>query len=149
MLLLLYSFFIETEWGSTFTVLNPVIIYIQTRQWIALNSAASDSPAFKRINWERQVDKSILKKANGENVSCNSIPTVVNMPLSTSVAAIQCLTLSLLKVNLTKPRKLLNPELSNETYRCDHSNESSRWVLSNGGVHIVTEFSSCFCKFYV
>ena len=30
--------------------------------------------------------------------------------------------------------------------RCDHSNESSRQVLSNGSVHIVTEQSSCFCK---
>ena len=27
---------------------------------------------------------------------------------------------------VTRPRKLLNPELSNETYRCDHSNERSR-----------------------
>ena len=33
--------------------------------------------------------------------------------------------------------------------RCDHSNESSRRVLSNGGVHIVVEQSSCFCQFYV
>ena len=57
-------------------------------------------------------------------------------------------TISLPKVNLTKPRKLLNPELSNETQRCDHSNESSRWVLSNGGVHVVTEDISCFCKFF-
>ena len=30
------------------------------------------------------------------------------------------------------PKKLPNPELSNETWRCDHSNESSWWVLSNG-----------------
>ena len=46
--------------------------------------------------------------------------------------------------NLTKPRKLLNPELSNKVYRCDHSNESSRRVLSNDGVHVVAEHSSCF-----
>ena len=59
------------------------------------------------------------------------------------------LTFSVPKANLTKPRKLLNPELSNETWRCDHSNESSRWVLSNGGVRIVAEQSSCFCKFYL
>ena len=57
--------------------------------------------------------------------------------------------LSLPKVNLTKPRKLLNLELSNETQRCDHLNESSWQVLSNGCVHIVAEQSSCFGKFYV
>ena len=27
---------------------------------------------------------------------------------------------------------------------CDHSNESSQWVLSNGAVHIVLLDSSCF-----
>ena len=53
------------------------------------------------------------------------------------------------KVNLTKTRKLLIPELCNETWRCDHSNESSQYVLSNGGIHVVLEQSSCFCNFYV
>ena len=57
------------------------------------------------------------------------------------------LTLSLPKANLTKPRKLLNPELSDK--RCNHSNESSPWVLSAGGVHIVAEHSSCFSKCHV
>ena len=56
---------------------------------------------------------------------------------------------SLSKVNLTKPRTLLNPELSNETWRCNHSNESSQWALCNGGVHVVSEQSSCFCNFFV
>ena len=57
------------------------------------------------------------------------------------------LTLPLPKANLTKPRKLLNPELSNETQRCVHSNERSRWVLSNGGVHVVAEQRACFVNF--
>ena len=39
-------------------------------------------------------------------------------------------------------KKLLNPELSNEIKRCDHSNENSRPALSNGGVHIVAEQTS-------
>ena len=30
------------------------------------------------------------------------------------------------KANMTKPRKRLNPELSDEISRCEHSNESSR-----------------------
>ena len=59
------------------------------------------------------------------------------------------LILSLPKANLTKPRKRLNPELSNETQRCDHSNKSSRRVLSNGGVYIVAKESSWFCKFKI
>ena len=74
------------------------------------------------------------------------------MKLSVSrfrVPVFSILTLSLAKANLTKPRKLLNPEQSNEIWRCDHSNESSWWVLSNGGVHDVAEQSLCFCKFYV
>ena len=36
--------------------------------------------------------------------------------------------------------------LAKETWRCDHSNGSSRLVLSNGGVHTVAEQTSCFCK---
>ena len=46
--------------------------------------------------------------------------------MSDSCSSTFCLIFSLPKANLTKPRKLLNPELSNETYRCGHSNESSR-----------------------
>ena len=58
------------------------------------------------------------------------------------------LTSSLPKANLTKPRKLLNPELSNENKRCDYSNESSRLVLSNGSVHVVSEQSPCVGNYY-
>ena len=46
-------------------------------------------------------------------------------PLMASPKSTIHLTLSLSKVNLTKPRKLLNPELSLETYQYDHSDESS------------------------
>ena len=56
-------------------------------------------------------------------------------------------TLPLPKENLTKPWKLLNPELSNEG--SDYSNESSRWVVSNGGVHIDVEQTSFSRQFYV
>ena len=59
------------------------------------------------------------------------------------------LTFSLPRTNLTEARILLNPELSGEIWRCDHSNESSRWVHSSGGVHVVAEQSSRFYKFYV
>ena len=47
------------------------------------------------------------------------------------------------KVNLTESRK---PHLSNKTWRCGHSNESSRWVHSNGTVCVITEESSSSCK---
>ena len=53
-------------------------------------------------------------------------------------------TISLPKTNLTKPRKLLNPELSKEIWKCDHSNESSWWVHSNGTIHVVAEKGSSF-----
>ena len=69
--------------------------------------------------------------------------------LLTAACWLCVLTLSLPRTNLTKPGKCKNPELSNETQRCDHSNESCQWVLSNGGVHVVAGQSSCFCKFYV
>ena len=36
--------------------------------------------------------------------------------------------------------------LVNETQRCDHSNESSRWVLSHGTVCFITEESSFSCE---
>ena len=35
--------------------------------------------------------------------------------------------------------------LVNETQRCDHSNESSSLVQSNGTVCVITEESSFFC----
>ena len=41
------------------------------------------------------------------------------------------------KVNLTESRK---PHLSNKTWRCGHSNESSRWVHSNGTVCVIVNF---------
>ena len=49
------------------------------------------------------------------------------------------------RANLTKPRKLLNPELLNKNPRIKALNDR---VLSNGGAHIADEQSTCFCKFY-
>ena len=51
------------------------------------------------------------------------------------------ITLSLPKANLTKPFKSWTIQL----IWCDHSNESSWWVLYGGGVHNVAEQSSCYC----
>ena len=43
------------------------------------------------------------------------------------------LTFSLPKANLTKSQETSNPELSDETQRCDHWNESALRVHSNHG----------------
>ena len=48
------------------------------------------------------------------------------------------------KGNLTKPTS--KSWTIQRNLRCDHSNESSLWVLSNGGVYTVAEQSSCFCN---
>ena len=57
--------------------------------------------------------------------------------------------LSLPKANLTKPTNFSTPNCPTKSKSMTHSNESCRWVLSNGGVHIVSEQSSCFCKCHV
>ena len=33
--------------------------------------------------------------------------------------------------------------------KCDHSNENTQKVLSNGGVPVVAEQNSCFCHVFV
>ena len=70
------------------------------------------------------------------------IHTTHKTQLSKNIMAALSSTLSLIKANFTKPRKHLNPELSSKALRCDHLNESSRLILSDGGVHVVVEQNS-------
>ena len=49
-------------------------------------------------------------------------------------------------MNLTKPRKLLNPKLSTKSKGVTTQMEAlDEYFLMHGGVHIVAEQSSCFC----
>ena len=47
--------------------------------------------------------------------------------------------LSISRTNFAKTRTLLNSELSDETQRCEHSNESSRLTYCNGTVYVAAE----------
>ena len=50
----------------------------------------------------------------------------------------------MLKANLTKPRKCLIPEMSNETQSVTTQMKTLD-VLSNSGIQVVAEHNSCLC----
>ena len=76
-------------------------------------------------SFERSERKAAAQTETGDEIMLKVLKEVRKPKMFiTDVTAF--VTISLAKVNLTKPRKPLNSDLSNELQRCGHSNESSR-----------------------
>ena len=95
---------------------------------LAVKGSSSTSSGGSSFNWRDWKSEVTVKGYNTKCTNCYEIFTVRTIDYQSSSNNKDYLPLSLPKANLSKPRKLLNPELPNKTLRCDHSNECSRWV---------------------